>query len=200
MNCFLPVRPAVKLGVDGPAVGPASELSAVSATYETYKERCQEELNIVPPGAIRLSMTDALRLTNQAGNWLSVSINRSLHPVDPKGFVPRSAVSVELIHLLPMALSLLPADRTGPRTRPRQSDLSRRVCVGRVMELGALFPRHPKSDAAHPQARREDLAPANRVIIREPIPTPNCHRRWNAGPNTDTLGAPSSKPTTEVLR
>ncbi|OYW77263.1 MAG: hypothetical protein B7Z37_05015 [Verrucomicrobia bacterium 12-59-8] len=69
-----------------------------------------------PPGLIKPSITDTMRLNVYADNWFMLYVNGRLVAVDPIQFTPHNVVSVDFLPEYPMTIAVLAKDNADPKT------------------------------------------------------------------------------------
>jgi len=69
-----------------------------------------------PPGLIKPSITDTMKLNVYADNWFMLYVNGRLVAVDPIPFTPHNVVSVDFLPEYPMTLAVLAKDNADPKT------------------------------------------------------------------------------------
>lgn len=69
-----------------------------------------------PPGLVKPSITDTIKLNIYADNWFMLYVNGRLVAVDPIQFTPHNVVSVDFLPEYPMAIAVLAKDNADPRT------------------------------------------------------------------------------------
>lgn len=69
-----------------------------------------------PPGLIKPSITDTVKLNVYADNWFILYVNGRLVTVDPIQFTPHNVVSVDFLPEYPMTIAVLAKDNADPKT------------------------------------------------------------------------------------
>jgi phosphatidylethanolamine-binding protein (PEBP) family uncharacterized protein len=69
-----------------------------------------------PPGLIKPSIADTMKLNVYADNWFMLYVNGRLVAVDPIQFTPHNVVSVDFLPEYPMTIAVLAKDNADPRT------------------------------------------------------------------------------------
>ena len=69
-----------------------------------------------PPGLIKPSPADALKLNVYADNWFLLFINGKLRVVDPIEYMPHNVVSVDILPEYPMTIAVMAMDNADPKT------------------------------------------------------------------------------------
>jgi hypothetical protein len=69
-----------------------------------------------PPGLIKPSPSDALKLNVYADNWFILFINGKLRVVDPIEYMPHNVVSVDIMPEYPMTIAVMAMDNADPKT------------------------------------------------------------------------------------
>lgn len=69
-----------------------------------------------PPGLIKPSIADTMKLNVYADNWFMLYVNGRLVAVDPIQFTPHNVVSVDFLPEYPMTIAVLAKDNADPKT------------------------------------------------------------------------------------
>jgi len=69
-----------------------------------------------PPGLIKPSIADTMKLNVYADNWFLLYVNGRLVAVDPIQFTPHNVVSVDFLPEYPMTIAVLAKDNAEPKT------------------------------------------------------------------------------------
>jgi phosphatidylethanolamine-binding protein (PEBP) family uncharacterized protein len=69
-----------------------------------------------PPGLIKPSIADTMKLNVYADNWFMLFVNGRLVAVDPIQFTPHNVVSVDFLPEYPMTIAVLAKDNADPKT------------------------------------------------------------------------------------
>lgn len=69
-----------------------------------------------PPGLIKPSLADTMKLNVYADNWFMLYVNGRLVAVDPIPFTPHNVVSVDFLPEYPMTIAVLAKDNADPKT------------------------------------------------------------------------------------
>jgi phosphatidylethanolamine-binding protein (PEBP) family uncharacterized protein len=69
-----------------------------------------------PPGLVKPSIADTMKLNVYADNWFMLYVNGRLVAVDPIQFTPHNVVSVDFLPEYPMTIAVLAKDNADPRT------------------------------------------------------------------------------------
>ncbi|MCB1211780.1 MAG: YHYH protein, partial [Verrucomicrobiales bacterium] len=69
-----------------------------------------------PPGLIKPSIADTMKLNVYADNWFMLYVNGCLVAVDPIPFTPHNVVSVDFLPEYPMTIAVLAKDNADPKT------------------------------------------------------------------------------------
>jgi phosphatidylethanolamine-binding protein (PEBP) family uncharacterized protein len=69
-----------------------------------------------PPGLVKPSLADTIKLNVYADNWFMLYVNGRLVAVDPIQFTPHNVVSVDFLPEYPMTIAVLAKDNADPRT------------------------------------------------------------------------------------
>ena len=69
-----------------------------------------------PPGLIKPSIDDTIKLNVYADNWFMLYVNGRLVAVDPIQFTPHNVVSVDFLPEYPMTIAVLAKDNADPKT------------------------------------------------------------------------------------
>lgn len=69
-----------------------------------------------PPGLVKPSLEDTMKLNVYADNWFMLYVNGRLVAVDPIQFTPHNVVSVDFLPEYPMTIAVLAKDNADPKT------------------------------------------------------------------------------------
>jgi hypothetical protein len=69
-----------------------------------------------PPGLVKPSIADTIKLNIYADNWFILYVNGRLVAVDPIQFTPHNVVSVDFLPEYPMTIAVLAKDNADPKT------------------------------------------------------------------------------------
>ncbi len=69
-----------------------------------------------PPGLIKPSIADTMKLNVYADNWFMLYVNGRLVAVDPIQFTPHNVVSVDFLPEYPMTIAVLAKDNADPKS------------------------------------------------------------------------------------
>ena len=69
-----------------------------------------------PPGLVKPSIADTIKLNVYADNWFMLYVNGRLVAVDPIQFTPHNVVSVDFLPEYPMTIAVLAKDNADPKT------------------------------------------------------------------------------------
>ena len=69
-----------------------------------------------PPGLIKPSIADTMKLNVYADNWFMLYVNGRLVAVDPIQFTPHNVVSVDFLPEYPMTIAVMAKDNADPKT------------------------------------------------------------------------------------
>lgn len=69
-----------------------------------------------PPGLIKPTIADTIKLNVYADNWFMLYVNCRLVAVDPIQFTPHNVVSVDFLPEYPMTIAALAKDNADPKT------------------------------------------------------------------------------------
>ena len=69
-----------------------------------------------PPGLVKPSIADTMKLNVYADNWFMLYVNGRLVAVDPIQFTPHNVVSVDFLPEYPMTIAVLAKDNADPKT------------------------------------------------------------------------------------
>ncbi len=69
-----------------------------------------------PPGLIKPSIADTMKLNVYADNWFILYVNGRLVAVDPIQFTPHNVVSVDFLPEYPMTIAVMAKDNADPKT------------------------------------------------------------------------------------
>jgi phosphatidylethanolamine-binding protein (PEBP) family uncharacterized protein len=123
-----------------------------------------------PPGLIKPSIADTMKLNVYADNWFMLYVNGRLVAVDPIQFTPHNVVSVDFLPEYPMTIAVLAKDNADPKTGLEYGSsigdggFILKFADGTVTNASwkakSFFHGPVNGDTANPQVRQEPL-PAN---------------------------------------
>ncbi len=123
-----------------------------------------------PPGLIKPSIADTMKLNVYADNWFMLYVNGRLVAVDPIQFTPHNVVSVDFLPEYPMTIAVLAKDNADPKTGMEygtsvgDAGLCIKFADGTVTSSSwkakNFFHGPVNGDTANPQVKQEPL-PAN---------------------------------------
>ncbi|HBJ82807.1 MAG TPA: hypothetical protein DDZ88_02810 [Verrucomicrobiales bacterium] len=123
-----------------------------------------------PPGLIKPSIADTMKLNVYADNWFMLYVNGRLVAVDPIQFTPHNVVSVDFLPEYPMTIAVLAKDNADPKTGMEygtsigDGGFCLKFADGTVTNASwkakNFFHGPINSDTANPQVKQEPL-PAN---------------------------------------
>ena len=123
-----------------------------------------------PPGLIKPSIADTMKLNVYADNWFMLYVNGRLVAVDPIQFTPHNVVSVDFLPEYPMTIAVLAKDNADPKTGLEYGSsigdggFILKFADGTVTNAGwkakSFFHGPINGDTANPQVKQEPL-PAN---------------------------------------
>jgi phosphatidylethanolamine-binding protein (PEBP) family uncharacterized protein len=123
-----------------------------------------------PPGLIKPSIDDTMKLNVYADNWFMLYVNGRLVAVDPIQFTPHNVVSVDFLPEYPMTIAVLAKDNADPKTGMEygtnigDGGFCLKFADGTVTNASwkakNFFHGPVNGDTAHPQVKQEPL-PAN---------------------------------------
>jgi phosphatidylethanolamine-binding protein (PEBP) family uncharacterized protein/Ca2+-binding EF-hand superfamily protein len=123
-----------------------------------------------PPGLIKPSITDTMKLNVYADNWFMLYVNGRLVAVDPIQFTPHNVVSVDFLPEYPMTIAVLAKDNADPKTGLEYGSsvgdggFVMKFADGTVTTASwkakSFFHGPINGDTANPQVKQE-LLPAN---------------------------------------
>ncbi len=123
-----------------------------------------------PPGLIKPSIADTMRLNVYADNWFMLYVNGRLVAVDPIQFTPHNVVSVDFLPEYPMTIAVLAKDNADPKTGLEYGSsigdggFILKFADGTVTNASwkakSFFHGPVNGDTANPQVKQEAL-PAN---------------------------------------
>ena len=120
-----------------------------------------------PPGLVKPSMADTLKLRVYADNWFMLYINGELVAVDPIKFTPHNVVSVDILPEFPMTIAVLAKDNADPKTGLEYGTsigdggfclkIGDEIVSNGSWKAKSFFHGPVKGDTSHPTVRREEL-------------------------------------------
>lgn len=123
-----------------------------------------------PPGLIKPSIADTMKLNVYADNWFMLYVNGRLVAVDPIQFTPHNVVSVDFLPEYPMTIAVLAKDNADPKTGLEYGSsigdggFILKFADGTVTNASwkakSFFHGPINGDTANPQVKQEPL-PAN---------------------------------------
>jgi phosphatidylethanolamine-binding protein (PEBP) family uncharacterized protein len=123
-----------------------------------------------PPGLIKPSITDTMKLNVYADNWFMLYVNGRLVAVDPIQFTPHNVVSVDFLPEYPMTIAVLAKDNADPKTGLEYGSsigdggfilkFADGTVTNATWKAKSFFHGPVNGDTANPQVRQEPL-PAN---------------------------------------
>ncbi|MCB1237620.1 MAG: hypothetical protein KDM91_21320, partial [Verrucomicrobiae bacterium] len=123
-----------------------------------------------PPGLVKPSIDDTIKLNVYADNWFMLYVNGRLVAVDPIQFTPHNVVSVDFLPEYPMTIAVLAKDNADPKTGLEygtsigDGGFILKFADGTVTNASwkakNFFHGPVNGDTANPQVRQEPL-PAN---------------------------------------
>jgi phosphatidylethanolamine-binding protein (PEBP) family uncharacterized protein/Ca2+-binding EF-hand superfamily protein len=123
-----------------------------------------------PPGLIKPSLADTMKLNVYADNWFMLYVNGRLVAVDPIQFTPHNVVSVDFLPEYPMTIAVLAKDNADPKTGLEYGSsvgdggFILKFADGTVTNASwkakSFFHGPVNGDTANPQVKQEPL-PAN---------------------------------------
>jgi phosphatidylethanolamine-binding protein (PEBP) family uncharacterized protein len=123
-----------------------------------------------PPGLIKPSIADTMKLNVYADNWFMLYVNGRLVAVDPIQFTPHNVVSVDFLPEYPMTIAVLAKDNADPKTGLEYGSsvgdggFVLKFADGTVTNASwkakSFFHGPINGDTANPQVKQEPL-PAN---------------------------------------
>lgn len=123
-----------------------------------------------PPGLIKPSIADTMKLNVYADNWFMLYVNGRLVAVDPIQFTPHNVVSVDFLPEYPMTIAVLAKDNADPKTGLEYGSsvgdggFILKFADGTVTNASwkakSFFNGPINGDTANPQVKQEPL-PAN---------------------------------------
>jgi phosphatidylethanolamine-binding protein (PEBP) family uncharacterized protein len=94
----------------------AEEPPPPPATTEPKKGGGKGKAKGGPPGLVKPSITDTMKLNVYADNWFMLYVNGRLVAVDSIQFTPHNVVSVDFLPEYPMTIAVLAKDNADPKT------------------------------------------------------------------------------------
>ncbi|MBL9146074.1 MAG: YHYH protein [Verrucomicrobiaceae bacterium] len=123
-----------------------------------------------PPGLIKPSIADTMKLNVYADNWFMLYVNGRLVAVDPIQFTPHNVVSVDFLPEYPMTVAVLAKDNADPKTGMEYGTsvgdggfclkFADGTVTNATWKAKNFFHGPVNGDTAHPQVKQEPL-PAN---------------------------------------
>jgi phosphatidylethanolamine-binding protein (PEBP) family uncharacterized protein/Ca2+-binding EF-hand superfamily protein len=123
-----------------------------------------------PPGLVKPSIADTMKLNVYADNWFMLYVNGRLVAVDPIQFTPHNVVSVDFLPEYPMTIAVLAKDNADPKTGLEYGSsvgdggFILKFADGTVTNASwkakSFFHGPINGDTANPQVKQE-LLPAN---------------------------------------
>ena len=123
-----------------------------------------------PPGLIKPSIADTMKLNVYADNWFMLYVNGRLVAVDPIQFTPHNVVSVDFLPEYPMTIAVLAKDNADPKTGLEYGSsigdggfilkFSDGTVTNASWKAKNFFHGPINGDTANPQVKQEPL-PAN---------------------------------------
>lgn len=120
-----------------------------------------------PPGLIKPSMSDTLKVRVYADNWFMLYINGELVAVDPIKFTPHNVVSIDILPEYPMTVAVLAKDNADPSTGLEYGSsigdggfclkIGEDIVTSGSWKAKSFFHGPVKGDTAHPTVRKEEL-------------------------------------------
>ncbi len=127
-----------------------------------------------PPGLIKPSIADTMKLNVYADNWFMLYVNGRLVAVDPIQFTPHNVVSVDFLPEYPMTIAVLAKDNADPKTGLEYGSsigdggFILKFADGTVTNASwkakSFFHGPVNGDTANPQVKQEPL-PANWWVV-----------------------------------
>ena len=151
-------------------VGPKTAEAPPPAAAEPKKSGGKGKGKGGPPGLVKPSIADTIKLNVYADNWFMLYVNGRLVAVDPIQFTPHNVVSVDFLPEYPMTLAVLAKDNADPKTGMEygtsigDGGFSLKFADGTVTnatwKAKNFFHGPVKGDTANPQVIQDPL-PAN---------------------------------------
>lgn len=123
-----------------------------------------------PPGLIKPSIADTMKLNVYADNWFMLYVNGRLVAVDPIQFTPHNVVSVDFLPEYPMTIAVLAKDNADPKTGLEYGSsigdggfilkFADGTVTNATWKAKSFFHGPVNGDTANPQVNQEAL-PAN---------------------------------------
>ncbi len=153
----------------GSSTMPAAK-GAEGAAGESGKGGGKKKKGGGPPGLIKPSIADTMKLNVYADNWFMLYVNGRLVAVDPIQFTPHNVVSVDFLPEYPMTIAVLAKDNADPKTGLEYGSsigdggFILKFADGTVTNASwkarSFFHGPINGDTANPQVKQEPL-PAN---------------------------------------
>ncbi|MCF7787690.1 MAG: YHYH protein [Prosthecobacter sp.] len=154
----------------GPAMKATSSSSALLMQAQGNPGGGKKKKGGGPPGLIKPSITDTMKLNVYADNWFMLYVNGRLVAVDPIQFTPHNVVSVDFLPEYPMTIAVLAKDNADPKTGLEYGSsigdggFVLKFADGTVTNASwkakSFFHGPINGDTANPQVKQE-LLPAN---------------------------------------
>lgn len=154
----------------GPAMKSTSSGSALPMQTQGNPSGGKKKKGGGPPGLIKPSIADTMKLNVYADNWFMLYVNGRLVAVDPIQFTPHNVVSVDFLPEYPMTIAVLAKDNADPKTGLEyvssigDGGFIMKFADGTVTNASwkakSFFHGPINGDTANPQVRQEPL-PAN---------------------------------------
>ncbi len=151
-------------------VGPKTAEAPPPAAAEPKKGDGKGKGKGGPPGLVKPSIADTIKLNVYADNWFMLYVNGRLVAFDPIQFMPHNVVSVDFLPEYPMTLAVLAKDNADPKTGMEygssigDAGLCIKFADGTVTnatwKAKNFFHGPVKGDTANPQVIQDPL-PAN---------------------------------------
>ncbi|MBB5035118.1 phosphatidylethanolamine-binding protein (PEBP) family uncharacterized protein [Prosthecobacter vanneervenii] len=168
--------PATASGAGDPAAKPMQAGAGQgtprsgSAPGETGKGGGKKKKGGGPPGLIKPSIADTMKLNVYADNWFMLYVNGRLVAVDPIQFTPHNVVSVDFLPEYPMTIAVLAKDNADPKTGLEYGSsigdggfilkFADGTVTNATWKAKSFFHGPVNGDTANPQVKQEPL-PAN---------------------------------------
>ena len=120
-----------------------------------------------PPGLVKPTLADTLKVRVYADNWFILYINGELVAVDPIKFTPHNVVTIDILPEYPMTIAVLAKDNADPATGLEYGNsigdggfclkIGDDIVTNRSWKAKPFFHGPVKGDATHPKVLKEEL-------------------------------------------
>lgn len=120
-----------------------------------------------PPGLVKPTMADTIKLNVYADNWFMLYINGELVAVDSIKFTPHNVVSVDILPEYPMTIAVMAKDNADPKTGLEYGSsigdggfclkLGNEIVTSSAWKAKCFFHGPINGDTANPKVRHEPI-------------------------------------------